>query len=73
MLTQDEDVRAHVLTSLVAAVDDKTTRLWDAATGNQMRVVSGHTDAVTAVAFATDVPEGVSEPAPQAIRAAHQR
>jgi WD40 repeat protein len=33
---------------------DKTARLWDVATGREIRVVSGHSDRVTAVAFAPD-------------------
>ena len=34
--------------------DDDTVRLWDAATGRMIRVLKGHTDSVSAVAFAPD-------------------
>ena len=33
---------------------DKTARLWDAATGKDIRTFKGHKDAVTSVAFSPD-------------------
>jgi WD40 repeat protein len=33
---------------------DKTAKLWDAATGAEVRTFSGHTDSVTSVAFSPD-------------------
>src|SRR5208283_3938953 len=34
--------------------EDKTARLWDAATGQQIRTFEGHKDEVTSVAFSPD-------------------
>ena len=39
---------------LATAGDDRTVRLWDPATGNQVRELTGHTLWVPAVAFAPD-------------------
>ena len=41
---------AHVLNGS----DDKTARLWDAATGKTVATLEGHTDVVRAVAFSPD-------------------
>jgi hypothetical protein len=35
-------------------LDDRTVRLWDAATGAPLRTLTGHTDWVTSVAFSPD-------------------
>ena len=37
-----------------AASDDKTARLWDPATGEHLRTLTGHADAVYGVAFSPD-------------------
>ena len=34
--------------------NDDTARLWDANSGNLLRIFSGHTDVVTSVAFSPD-------------------
>jgi WD40 repeat protein len=34
--------------------DDKSVRVWDAKTGEQLRELQGHTDNVTSVAFSPD-------------------
>jgi predicted NACHT family NTPase len=39
---------------LATASGDKTARLWDARTGQQLRICQGHTDRVTSVAFSPD-------------------
>jgi ribosomal protein L22 len=39
---------------LLTGSDDKTARLWDAATGAEVRTFSGHTDQVWDVAFSPD-------------------
>ena len=39
---------------LASAGEDKTVRLWDPATGQQTRAITGHTDWVKAVAFSPD-------------------
>jgi WD40 repeat protein len=39
---------------VASASRDKTVRLWDAGTGATMRMLQGHTDYVTAVAFSPD-------------------
>jgi WD40 repeat protein len=36
---------------LASAGEDKTVRLWDPATGQQLRTLTGHTDWVRSVAF----------------------
>ncbi|RYO79252.1 hypothetical protein DL764_010034 [Monosporascus ibericus] len=40
--------------TLASASDDKTVRLWDAATGAQWQTFEGHSDYVNAVAFSPD-------------------
>ena len=40
--------------TLVTASRDKTARLWDVASGKQLRVLRGHEDAVTSAQFSTD-------------------
>jgi Caspase domain/WD domain, G-beta repeat len=39
---------------LASAGEDKTVRLWDPATGQQLRTLTGHTDWVRSVAFSPD-------------------
>jgi hypothetical protein len=39
---------------IVTASDDGTARLWDAATGQQIALLSGHTDEVNSAAFSSD-------------------
>jgi TRAP-type C4-dicarboxylate transport system substrate-binding protein len=39
---------------LTAGDTDRTARLWDVATGNEVQVFSGHTDFVSAVTFSDD-------------------
>ncbi|KAK4198796.1 WD40-repeat-containing domain protein, partial [Triangularia verruculosa] len=39
---------------IVSGSDDKTVRLWDAATGAERRVLQGHSSSVFAVAFSPD-------------------
>ena len=40
--------------SLASASADNTMKLWDVATGNEVRTLRGHTNAVIAVAFSPD-------------------
>ncbi|RYP60388.1 hypothetical protein DL771_010531 [Monosporascus sp. 5C6A] len=40
--------------TLASASDDKTVRLWDAATGAQRQTLKGHSDYVSAVTFSPD-------------------
>ncbi len=40
--------------ALASAGDDRVIRLWDAATGNELRTFTGHADAVNALAFSPD-------------------
>src|SRR5689334_495810 len=39
---------------LASGGDDRVIRLWDAATGDEVRTFTGHTDGVNAVAFSPD-------------------
>ncbi len=39
---------------MLSGSDDKTLKLWDAATGALLRTFEGHTDVVTSVAFSPD-------------------
>ena len=39
---------------VVTASDDKTARVWDAATGKAIAVLSGHDDQVWSAAFSPD-------------------
>jgi WD40 repeat protein len=39
---------------VAAASDDRTTRLWDPATGECVQTLTGHTRAVCCVAFSPD-------------------
>jgi roadblock/LC7 domain-containing protein len=54
----DEPVNAAAFSPdgrlLATASDDRTARLWDAATGQEVRQLTGHTAAVTAAAFSPD-------------------
>jgi WD40 repeat protein len=54
---------SQIITSVAASADgrfiltgsfDRTARLWDAATGAELKVFTGHTDDVTALAFSPD-------------------
>jgi WD40 repeat protein len=39
---------------IVSGSDDKTVKVWDAATGHETLTLMGHTRAVTCVAFSPD-------------------
>ena len=39
---------------IVSGSDDKTLKVWDAATGQETLTLKGHTDAVRSVAFSPD-------------------
>jgi COMPASS component SWD3 len=39
---------------LASGSDDKTIKLWDVATGQEVRTLKGHTDWVRSVAFSPD-------------------
>ena len=41
-------------TRVLSGNDDKTLKLWDAASGALLRIFEGHADKVTAVAFSPD-------------------
>jgi hypothetical protein len=41
-------------TQIVTASDDQTARIWDAATGQEVRTLSGHTDPVLSAAYSQD-------------------
>ena len=41
---------------IVTASFDKTARIWDAATGRQLLLLSGHTDQVYSAAFSPEWP-----------------
>jgi hypothetical protein len=41
-------------TRIVTASDDKTARIWDAATGDEIKVLRGHEDTVWSAAFSAD-------------------
>ncbi len=41
-------------TWIVSASEDKTLKVWDAATGSELRTLVGHTDTVTACAVSPD-------------------
>ncbi len=57
-LTHAERVRGVAFSPdgrlLASCCDDKTVRLWDPATGEQRRTLTGHTDWVVGVAFSPD-------------------
>jgi uncharacterized caspase-like protein len=40
--------------TVVSGSKDKTLRLWDVASGREIKTISGHTDVVTSVAFSPD-------------------
>ena len=46
---------------LASASEDRTVRVWDAATGQETLTLKGHTDFVTGVAFS---PDGSGSPPP---------
>ena len=39
---------------VVSGSSDDTVRIWDAASGNQLKVLTGHTGGVMSVAFSPD-------------------
>jgi WD40 repeat protein len=39
---------------IVTASSDRTARIWDAASGREIRVLSGHDDGVTSASFSSD-------------------
>ena len=45
---------APTATRIVTASDDKTARLWDAATGKEIAVLRGHEGYVRSAAFSPD-------------------
>jgi WD40 repeat protein len=40
--------------TIASASDDRTVKLWDAASGAEQRTLEGHSDSATAVAFSPD-------------------
>ncbi|MCP4350083.1 MAG: WD40 repeat domain-containing protein, partial [Desulfobacterales bacterium] len=40
--------------TLVSGSDDNTVRLWDTATGKEIRTISGHQDSVMSVSLSSD-------------------
>ncbi len=40
--------------SIVTASDDSTARIWDAATGKELRELTGHSDYVSSAAYSPD-------------------
>src|SRR5262249_17356354 len=40
--------------SLLSGSQDRTVRLWDVATGKELRTLEGHTSEITCVAFSSD-------------------
>ena len=53
---------------IVSGSDDQTLRLWDVATGEEVRQLSGHTDQVTSMAFSPDGRQIVSGNGDQTLR-----
>ena len=45
---------ARTAQQIVTASDDQTARIWDAATGQELRTLSGHTDWVNSAAYSPD-------------------
>ena len=41
-------------TRIISGSDDKSVRVWDASTGAELKVLNGHTDYVTSVAFSAE-------------------
>ncbi|KAG6807986.1 hypothetical protein H0H93_000734, partial [Arthromyces matolae] len=39
---------------IVSALEDHSVRVWDASTGQELKMLEGHTQAVTSVAFSSD-------------------
>jgi WD40 repeat protein len=55
-------------TRVLSGSDDKTLKLWDAATGTLLRTFSGHTDAVKSVALSPDGNQVLSGSADKSIK-----
>jgi tRNA A-37 threonylcarbamoyl transferase component Bud32 len=53
---------------LASASEDTTVRVWDAATGQEVRALKGHTSGVTGVAFSPDGKRLASASADQTVR-----
>ena len=53
---------------IVSGSGDKLVWIWDASTGNELKVLKGHTDSVTSVAFSPDGKQIVSGSGDKSVR-----